>query len=196
MLASISSSSNLSQMTQSSSSSLSSSQKETISSILNQYDSDNISESDAKSIVQSIEDAGFVPSPKLVNTIEELGFDAKEIGELAGLVGKQEGEMPPPPVSDEEEETISSLLDTLLNIEKDEDENSRSTSTSFEDILEYTNRILNLNDESKEDVMELFEKYSNEDGEYSNEEINTLLKNSLSEILSNDNNYNSVSFYA
>ena len=68
----------------------SSSQAETISSILAEYDADNLSESDAKSIVAAFQEAGIEPSEELVSAMEEAGFDAKEVGTLAG-VGPQSG---------------------------------------------------------------------------------------------------------
>ena len=179
----------LQQSTQSSSTnSLSSSQLETISSVLEDYDASNLSQSDAQSIVAAFEDAGIEPSAELASAMEEAGFDAREIGDLAG--GKSGGGMPPPPPA-EETDSISSLLDTLLNTKEDEE----STSTSFDDIMDYTSRILNLNDESKTEVMDLLDKYSNEDADYTAEETNNLLKTALSQILSDTNNYKSVSFY-
>ena len=68
----------------------SSSQAETISSILAEYDADNLSESDAKSIVAAFQEAGIEPSEELVSAMAEAGFDAKEVGTLAG-VGPQGG---------------------------------------------------------------------------------------------------------
>ena len=61
--------------------------------------------------------------------------------------------------------------------------------------MDYTSRILSLNDSSKEEVMNLLDKYSSEDSTYSQSETNALLKASLSEILSDNSNYKSVSFY-
>jgi len=50
-------------------------------------------------------------------------------------------------------------------------------------------------EESKTDVMDLLDKYSSENTQYSAEETNNLLKTSLSQILNDTNNYKSVSFY-
>ena len=173
----------------SSSSSLTAAQLETISSVLDSYDSSNLSASDAQSIIASFEEAGIEPSAELESAMSDLGFDAKEVGDL-GRSDAQSG-MPPPP-SEEEVSSISSLLDSLLSTEED-DETSTSSSTS--DIMDYTSRILSLNDSSKEEVMNLLDKYSSEDSEYSQSETNALLKASLSEILSDNSNYKSVSFY-
>ena len=173
----------------SSSSSLTAAQLETISSVLDSYDSSNLSASDAQSIIASFEEAGIEPSSELESAMSDLGFDAKEVGDL-GRSDAQSG-MPPPP-SEEEVSSISSLLDSLLSTEED-DETSTSSSTS--DIMDYTSRILSLNDSSKEEVMNLLDKYSSEDSTYSQSETNALLKASLSEILSDNSNYKSVSFY-
>jgi Ca2+-binding EF-hand superfamily protein len=86
----------------SSSTSLSSSQSDTISSILSEYDASNLSESDAQSIVAAFEDAGIEPSEELANAMSEAGFDAKEVGTLAG-VGPQGGGGAPMASSDSSE---------------------------------------------------------------------------------------------
>lgn len=74
--------------------SITSSQEDTISSILSNYDADNLSESDAQSIVAAFKDAGIEPSDELVSAMEEAGFDAQEVGTLAGVAGGPSG--PPP----------------------------------------------------------------------------------------------------
>lgn len=181
-----------SQSSSKSTNSLSYSQLETITSVLENYDADNLSQSDAQSIVAAFEDAGIQASAELASAMEEAGFNAQEVGGLAGVQGAgPNGGMPPPPPK-EEADSISSLLDTLLNT--DEDEESSAT-TSFDDIMDYTSRILSLNEESKTDVMDLLDKYSSENTQYSAEETNNLLKTSLSQILNDTNNYKSVSFY-
>ena len=189
MISSISSSSTImadltkSTSSTSATSSLTTAQLETISSVLENYDSSNLSASDAASIIASFEEAGIEASSDLQSAMEDLGFDAKEVGDLGGAGAK--GGMPPPPPSDEEVTSISSLLDSLLSTEE-EDETSTSSSTSD---------ILSLNDSSKDEVMNLLDKYSSEDSGYTQSETNTLLKASLSDILSDNTNYKSVSFY-
>lgn len=158
----------------SSSSSLTAAQLETISSVLDSYDSSNLSASDAQSIIASFEEAGIEASSDLESAMSDLGFDAKEVGDL-GRSGAQGG-MPPPPPSEEDVSSISSLLDSLLSTEEDEDETSTSSTS---DIMDYTSRILSLNDSSKDEVMNLLDKYSNEDSGYTQSETNTLLKASL-----------------
>jgi len=194
-----------SQSTSSNQSGLSSTQQETISSVLSQFDGQNLSVQDATSIVNAFKEAGIQPSKELASAMEAEGFDAREVGDLAGVQGGQGprgggGMPPPPPPSDEEETSVSSLLDTLLSLEEEEDEDSTTSTTSststFDEVMEYTSRILNLNDESKIEVMEMLEKLSSEDSQFSTEEKSNIVKNSLSQILSDSDNYNRISFYA
>lgn len=175
----------------SNSSSLSSSQLETISSVLQNYDASNLSSEDATAIVQAFEKAGIEPSEDLASAMKSEGFDAKEVGDAAGVGGPQGGGGMPPPPSAEEESDISSLLDALLSTEEDEDSTS-----SISDVMEYTSRILNLNEDSKAEVMDILDKYSSTETEYSQEEVSNIVKNSLSSILSDSDNYNNISFYA
>ena len=176
--------------TSSSTSSLTASQLETISSTLEQFDSSNLSSEDAASIVSAFQSAGIEPSEELASAMEAEGFDAKEVGDAAGLGGPQGGGGMPPPPSEEELSEVSDLLDTLLSSEEDDD------STSSTDVMEYTSRILNLNESSKTEVMDMLEKFSVNEEEYSEEEVSNILKNSLSSILSDSSNYNNVSIFA
>jgi len=67
---------------------LSSSQLDTISSVLENYDASNLSQSDALEIVAAFKEAGIQPSSGLESAMEEAGFDAKEVGTLAGVAGQ------------------------------------------------------------------------------------------------------------
>ena len=180
---------------QSNSNGLTTEQQETLTKVLSEFDSSNLSESDAQSIVNSFKEAGIEPSSALAEAMEAEGFDAKEVGDLAGGPRGSGGMPPPPPPNQEEEEsTISSLLDTLLSLEDEEDDSSATT--SFDEVSEYTSRILNLNESSKSEVMDLLDKFSSDETNYSDEEKSNILKNSLTSILGDNDNYNRVSFYA
>ncbi len=72
----------------SSSKNLTSSQVDTISSVLENFDASNLSKSDALEIVSAFKEAGIQPSEKLESAIAEEGFDAHEIGTLAGVLGQ------------------------------------------------------------------------------------------------------------
>ncbi|APW65838.1 hypothetical protein LPB137_08200 [Poseidonibacter parvus] len=71
----------------------SSSPEEIISSVLADYDADNLTQSDAQAIVAALKDAGIEASEELASAMEEAGFDAQEVGTLAG-VGPQGGAAP------------------------------------------------------------------------------------------------------
>ena len=101
--------------------SLSTSQLDTISSVLSNYDADSLSQSDAQSIVKAFEEAGIEASSELASAMEDAGFDAQEVGTLAGVGGSQAqgGMMGPPPsgggggqMSSSEVEEVFDALDT------------------------------------------------------------------------------------
>lgn len=91
----------------------------TITEILSQFDPEQLTESDALSIVESLSNVGIQPGKALESAFEELGFDAKSIGELAGVNKTEKGNRPPPPPMQSNDE-ISELVDylTLLLEEK------------------------------------------------------------------------------
>lgn len=69
-------------------------QKNSLSSILEEYDAGNLSEDDAKSIVEQFQEAGIKPGKEMASLMKEAGFDAHEVGTLAG-VGPPSGNEPP-----------------------------------------------------------------------------------------------------
>jgi len=95
---------------------VSSSQQDTISSVLSNYDADNLTQNDAKDIVAAFQAAGIQPSSELESAMEKAGFDAQEVGTLAGLGSAQGGGTPPPPPgggsSSSESEEEFDVLDT------------------------------------------------------------------------------------
>lgn len=65
------------------SNSISDEEEEFIASLLSEYDSSNISSEDAIEITSALKDAGIAPSRELASVMEESGFNAREIGDLA-----------------------------------------------------------------------------------------------------------------
>jgi hypothetical protein len=57
-------------------------QKSTVKDLLSQYDSENLSATDAKSLFKSFEEAG-IKGPGLREAISEAGFDADQVWSLA-----------------------------------------------------------------------------------------------------------------
>ncbi|GAC18355.1 hypothetical protein [Paraglaciecola arctica] len=80
-------------------SSLTDDQTALIEETLSGYDADNLTESDAASIVEAFADAGIAPSSAFADKLAEVGFDAQEIGGLAGADRAGAGQPPPPPSS-------------------------------------------------------------------------------------------------
>lgn len=181
-------------------------QQLTIESVLSNYDSDNLSAQDASEIVSAFQDAGIKPSKSLADAMDSMGFDAQMVGELAGVQAQGGMPPPPPPPPKGDENAIADILSELLDSDDDDDDNSNSNTstnayssgadTSFESVLDYTSRILSLNDDAKEKVMDLFEAYKPENTDLSKEDAGNIIKNSLQNILSDENNYTSTSFYA
>ncbi len=161
-------------------------QVETMWSILAEYDADNLTQSEAEDIDSALRAAGIQPSAEHALAMEEFVFDARGVGDLAEAYRGSEEYIS---AKEEEEDTISSLLDTLFTDSSDEDGDD---DTSINDVMEYTSRILNLNNESKSEIISMLSEFSSEDSTYSMEGI----KNSLGSILGDTNNYNRVSIYA
>lgn len=101
--------------------SLTDDQRQLISDTLEQYDSSNLSEADAQSIVKTFSEAGIQPGKSMAEAMAANGFDAREIGDTAGLQGR---EMGPPPgngssgglnIDQESLEQVFSLLDQYLH---------------------------------------------------------------------------------
>ena len=178
------------------SSSLSTEQQAFISDLLSGYDSESLSASDAQEIVKALQEAGIEPSKAMESTMAASGFDAKEIGDLAG-VGKEGGGRPmgPPPPKKEEMSSVSDLLESLLSSDE-EDDSTTSATSSFETILDYTSKIVSLKDDAKTEVMDLLNKYNSEENTLSQADTQKFIVNSLSQILKESDNYNTMSFYA
>jgi hypothetical protein len=189
--------------------SLTSDQKELIEETLSQYDASSLSADDAKAIVEAFAEAGIEPSKALESAMSTSGFDAKEVGDLAGAGqagGGRPAGGPPPPPSDEELSTITDLLESLLSDEEEDDETTTTSTsttssspyedtsfTAFNTILDYTNQIVNLKDDAKNEVMSILEDYNAKE-EQQDEQKSVV--DSLNNILNKPQNYNRISFYA
>ena len=142
-----------------------------LSETLSEYDVDNLSESDAQSIIATLSEAGIEPSSGLETAMSDLGFDAKSIGELGGA----DRPPPPPPPSGEfdsgDSEIASEMIDFLSELLSEKLESSEqttsstaSTSTSSTDL--YQRAQQELTDEDKQDVYsQLMEKFGLPDGD-------------------------------
>lgn len=105
--------------------SLSNDQQSLIEETIAQYDIENLTEDEAKNIVQTFAEAGIRPGQAMEDAIAQAGGDAKEIGDIAGAQGPKGNGPPPPPPSggndDIESLEVSSIVEYLeeLMAEKD-----------------------------------------------------------------------------
>jgi len=121
--------------------SLSTEQKETISAILSDYEGAALSEQDAKDLVAAFQEAGIKPSKDFADTLETAGFDAREIGDLAGVEppnGRDAGAPPPPPqegqstgVNKENLQLLQSILEQYTDIWNLSSEDEQALSDSI-----------------------------------------------------------------
>ncbi|MDO7086537.1 hypothetical protein WNY51_18475 [Pseudocolwellia sp. AS88] len=103
-----------------------------ISDTLSQFDPDNLTEADALTIVETLSEAGIQPGQGLEAALSELGFDAKSIGDLAG-VSQSEGSRPPPPPPQQSTEEISELVDFVTTLLEEKLAESADESLTDED---------------------------------------------------------------
>lgn len=119
----------------------------TVSSILDDYDIDNLTKSDAQEIVAAFKEAGIELGSELESAMEEAGFDAHEVGTLAGVGQGQGGTMGPPPgggggqggeLSSSEVEEIFDAADTnedgTVSLEELQEYYGTSTTESTEEL--------------------------------------------------------------
>ncbi len=175
---------------------MSTDQKSAVESILSKYDASSITREEAQEISDSFKELEIRPSSDLRETIENAGFDANRLRELSGVEGI-EGKLPPPPPPplQNDSEEISILEEILAEILNSEDEETTTLSQS-EQIMDYTSRIMNLTDDAKNEIKNLFDKFKpGNETEYSQKESKNIVTNSLKSILGDYDNYNHVTFY-
>ena len=171
----------------------SSSQAETISSILAEYDADNLSESDAKSIVAAFQEAGIEPSEELVSAMEEAGFDAKEVGTLAG-VGPQGGGGAPMASSDSSEvyDDMDTNEDGVVSIAELQAAYSSSSTSSTDSTTSLTSNQQNALDNLSTLMNVLKSNTSSEDGTSS---VDTKSFDGILKAINNQNNNSQINTY-
>lgn len=72
--------------------SLTNDQKKVISETLSKFDAGSLSQGDAISIISNFEEAGIRPGRELAAVMEAAGFDARAVGEKAGVKGPPPGQ--------------------------------------------------------------------------------------------------------
>lgn len=93
--------------------SLTQEQQNLLSETLAQFEPENLTTEDAKAIIDTLSSAGIPPGRALESAMSELGFDAKNIGDL-GNVENKGNRPPPPPVQTSEE--LTELIDFLAEL--------------------------------------------------------------------------------
>lgn len=125
-------------------SALSQDQRQLIEETLARYDSQNLTSADASAIVEAFSALGVQPGRPLAETMQAFGFDARSVGELAG-VGPARGEGPPPSggkvqtldISDEMLQELNALLNSYYDEGQSEDQRA-STLDAIKSIFSQT----------------------------------------------------------
>ncbi len=73
------------------SSSLTSDQQQGLDDVLSNYDTKNLSDDDAKAVVEAIKELGLQPGRGLAQALSGAGIDARELAQQAGLGAPGEG---------------------------------------------------------------------------------------------------------
>ncbi|MGB0468276.1 MAG: hypothetical protein ACPGF7_12215 [Pontibacterium sp.] len=127
--------------------SLSSDNLQLVEQTLAEFDPDNLTATDAVNIVEMFADAGIQPGQELASAMADAGFDAKSVGDLAGVEGPQQGGAPggpPPPPSTQSlnisEDMLESLNELLSEYYSDDvtDEEKTEALSSIKEIFELT----------------------------------------------------------
>jgi hypothetical protein len=128
---------------------LSNDQKTLVEETLSAYDADSLTEDDAQAIVQAFKDAGIRPGKELEGLASDLGFDLREVGELAGLE-KPDGPPPSPPpggdsLNTQDLSTLQSIIDNYdLNDLSEEEEEEIITQLEDAELINEQGSLLSL----------------------------------------------------
>lgn len=71
-------------------------QNQKLTNFLSNYNSDNLSDGDAKEIISQIKELGITPGSGLASVLTEAGMDVKGLAEQAGIGGPSGAGGPPP----------------------------------------------------------------------------------------------------
>jgi len=120
--------------------SLSQEQRQLIETTLAKYDSGNLTQSDAISIVEAFKEAGIQPGKGLAEAMAESGFDAKAVGELAGVApppGGPKGQPVTLNISEDMLQELNKLLDEYYSGDLSSDE-QETTLSAIKEIFRQT----------------------------------------------------------
>lgn len=122
-------------------------QKNQLEGILEQYSADSLTAGDALTIVKSFEALGIAPGQELEQMMEDKGFNAKSVGEMAGLQEPREGQVPPPPQGEVTNSTemvsfLEEILESYGEQLSDEDKNSILTAVQEKFFMPDSNSLI------------------------------------------------------
>ena len=126
-----------------------------IADTFSELDADNLTQEDALSIVETLSQAGIEPGREMESAISELGFDAKDIGDLANVEEGGKGDRPPPPPPPPSESQSTTEISDMVSFLEELLEEKLANSTDIE-----------LNDQDKEAIYaKVKEQFGIEEGE-------------------------------
>ncbi len=96
---------------------LTSEQQTLISDVLSLYEPEKLTQEDANEIVNLFSEAGISPGKQLEELMAAQGFDAKSVGELAGVEKRKSA--PPPPKPPSADLNVDQLVDFLEELMAD-----------------------------------------------------------------------------
>lgn len=102
--------------------SLTEEQKNTLNSIVSQYDGDDFSESDFNAMNAQLKEAGLRPSAELKSALEEQGID------VSSFVQEKKGPPPPPPPPVDEEKVNLQRLGEVL-------QSNEAVASAFQELI-------------------------------------------------------------
>lgn len=111
-----------------------------LSDVLQKYDPSSMTSSDAKAMVSEISNLGIQPGKALESAMAAEGFDAKSVGDMAGVGGG----MPPPPPP-QSSGINSDALDMLMSILEEYSSSSSSSDTDISALLEQLKESMSAN---------------------------------------------------
>lgn len=129
---------------QATSSKLSETESQQLTEILSNYNTEELSDDDAKTLVSRIQEIGIETGVGLANALNEAGIDAKELGTQAGVGGPKGANGPPgsgkggggPQGVESVDDTIVSLVADAVDAYETSDEDSESVWSLLEPALE------------------------------------------------------------
>lgn len=98
---------------------MTSEQSEKLSTLLESYDADSLSDKDAKNLVSEIQELGITPGSDLASALGASGINASALAEQAGIGKGGEGDRPPPPPPPSDGQGVASVDDTAVSLISD-----------------------------------------------------------------------------